>query len=176
MVLLKVLYQYRAAMLAVLLPLLLWAIWLAGEASGRAAAELQAEADLAKERERAALVLLEAQGRVRQVEQQARREAAARDQLHQEQMKNVEDDKARVLRAHADGAVRLSVPVKRAECRASQPAASGAAGAGDPAPRAELSGAAAEFLVGLASDADKVALELNRCADRVALLERLMAE
>ncbi|MEQ6289621.1 lysis system i-spanin subunit Rz [Vogesella sp. GCM10023246] len=91
----------------------------------------------------------------------------AAETRYREGLLNVQAEKNRILADHAAGRLRLSVPVKPASCPAAGVAANLAEGGADPAPRAELSDAATEFLVGLASEADAVAVELNRCVDRL---------
>ncbi|MCQ4143234.1 lysis system i-spanin subunit Rz [Vogesella sp. AC12] len=118
---------------------------------------------------------------INDLQQQLRRaESAGASQLlaaetrYQKGLLDVQTQKARILAGHAAGTARLSVPVKAASCTAASPAANLAGDGADPAPRAELSNEAAEFLVGLAAEADAVAVELNRCADRVDMNERLL--
>ncbi|WP_081455922.1 lysis system i-spanin subunit Rz [Pseudogulbenkiania ferrooxidans] len=117
---------------------------------------------------------------INDLQQQLRRqEARAASQLlaaetnYQESLRHVEAEKSRLLADAAAGRRRLSVPVKAASCPAAGSTAQGAGGAADPAPRAELSDAAAGFLVGLAAEADAVAVELNRCVDRLEVLWHL---
>ncbi|MEQ6292207.1 lysis system i-spanin subunit Rz [Vogesella sp. GCM10023246] len=117
---------------------------------------------------------------INDLQQQLRRkESAASSALlaaetrYREGLLNVQAEKNRILSDAAAGRLRLSVPVKPANCPAASAAANVAEDGADPAPRAELSDSATEFLVGLASEADAVAVELNRCADRKFLgLER----
>lgn len=118
---------------------------------------------------------------INDLQQQLRRtESAGASQLlaaetrYHEGLLDVQAQKNRILAAHAAGTARLSVPVKAASCTAGGAAANVAVGTADPASRAELSDAAAGFLVGLAAEADSVAVELNRCADRVDVLENLL--
>lgn len=119
---------------------------------------------------------------INDLQQQLRRkENAGASQLlaaetrYQKGIADVQAQKNRILAAHAAGTARLSVPVNAASCTAAIPAANVAGGGADPAPRAELSDAAAGFLVGLAAESDAVAVELNRSADRVDVLDGLLS-
>lgn len=119
---------------------------------------------------------------INDLQQQLRRaESAGANQLlaaetrYQKGLADVQAQKDRILADHAAGTARLSVPVKAASCTVASPAANLAGVGADPAPRAELSDAAAGFLVGLAAESDAVAVELNRCADRVDVLEGLLS-
>lgn len=119
---------------------------------------------------------------INDLQQQLRRaESAGASQLlaaetrYQKGLADVQAQKDRILAAHAAGTARLSIPVKAASCTAASLAANVAGGRTDPAPRAELSDAAASFLVGLAAESDAVAVELNRCADRVDVLESFLS-
>ena len=118
---------------------------------------------------------------INDLQQQLRRtESAGASQLlaaetrYQKGLADVQTQKNRILAAHAASTARLSVPVKAASCTAASPTANVAGGSADPAPRAELSDAAVGFLVGLTAESDAVAVELNRCADRVEVNERLL--
>lgn len=118
---------------------------------------------------------------INDLQQQLRRaETAAASRLltaetrYQKGLADVQAQKDRILAAHTAGTARLSVPVKAASCTATSPAANLAGDGADPAPRAELSDTAVGFLVGLAAEADAVAVELNRCAARVEVNERLL--
>lgn len=104
---------------------------------------------------------------LRRNESAAAAKLLAAETRYREGLLNVQAEKNRILADHAAGRLRLSVPVKPASCPAAGAAANLAEGGADQAPRAELSDAATEFLVGLASEADAVAVELGRCADRV---------
>lgn len=115
------------------------------------------------------------QQRLRRQEAKAAGQLLAAETNYQESLRHVEAEKNRVLADAAAGLRRLSVPVKVAGVPAAGAAAQGAGGAADPAPRAELSDEAAGFLVGLAAEADAVAVELNRCADRVDVLQVLLS-
>ncbi|WP_174875207.1 lysis system i-spanin subunit Rz [Vogesella oryzae] len=115
---------------------------------------------------------------INDLQQQRRRDDAvaatkllAAEESYRKGLLDVQAEKNRILADAAAGRLRLSIPVKPASCPAAGTAANVAEGGADPAPRAELSDAATEFLVGLASEADAVAVELNRCADRVDVLE-----
>lgn len=104
------------------------------------------------------------------------REAREREQRHaqdianvsaqyQEDLKYVKQQKDRVIADLRAGTQRLRIPIAAspAACSGITPEAFAAAGGRDGAARAELSGEAAEFLVGLASDADEIAHQLTRC-------------
>ena len=119
---------------------------------------------------------------INDLQQQLRRtESAGAGQLlaaetrYQKGLADVQAEKTRILTAHAAGTARLSVPVKAASCKATSPAANLAGSGADPAPRAELSDTAVGFFVGLSAESDTVAVELNRCADRVDVLEGLLS-
>ncbi|MEQ6290552.1 lysis system i-spanin subunit Rz [Vogesella sp. GCM10023246] len=110
---------------------------------------------------------------INDLQQQLRRkESAAASALlaaetrYREGLLNVQAEKNRILADAAAGRLRLSVPIKPASCPAAGAAANVAEGGADPAPRAELSDAATAFLVSLASEADAIAVELNRCVSR----------
>lgn len=107
------------------------------------------------------------QQQLRRQETKVAGQLLAAETNYQESLRHVEAEKSRLLAAVAVGKRRLSVPVKSASCSAAGSAAQGAGGGADPAPRAELSAEAGEFLVGLAAEADAVAVELNRCVDRL---------
>lgn len=98
----------------------------------------------------------------------------AAETRYREGLLNVQAEKNRILTDHVAGRQRLSVPVKAASGTTASAAANPAGGGSDQAQRAELSNEAAEFLVGLAAEADAVAVELNRCATRVEVNERLL--
>ncbi|MCP1289806.1 lysis protein [Chromobacterium sp. S0633] len=107
------------------------------------------------------------QQRLRRQEAKAASQLLAAETNYQESLRHVEAEKNRLLADAVAGRRRLSVPVKAASCSPAGSATYGAGGSADPAPRAELSVEAAGFLVGLAAEADAVAVELNRCVDRV---------
>lgn len=114
---------------------------------------------------------------INDLQQQLRRnESAAATKLlaaearYRKGLLDVQAEKNRILAGHAAGRLRLSVPIKPTSCPAAGAAANLAEGGANPAPRAELSAAAAEFLVGLASEADAVAVELNRCVSRLEVV------
>lgn len=118
---------------------------------------------------------------INDLQQQLRRkESAAASALlaaetrYREGLLNVQAEKNRIFADHVAGRQRLSVPIKPASCTTTSAAANVAGGGADQTQRAELSNEAAEFLVGLAADADSVAVELNRCADQVDVLKSLL--
>jgi len=118
---------------------------------------------------------------INDLQQQLRRaESAAAGQLlaaetrYREGLLNVQAEKNRILADHVAGRQRMSVPIKAASGTTASAAANPAGGGSDQAQRAELSNEAAEFLVGLASEADAVVVELKRCVDRVDILSRLL--
>lgn len=118
---------------------------------------------------------------INDLQQQLRRKESAMasallaaETRYREGLLNVQAEKNRVFADHAAGRQRLSVPIKPASCTTTIAAANVAGGGADQTQRAELSNEAAEFLVGLAADADSVAVELNRCADQVDVLKSLL--
>lgn len=115
------------------------------------------------------------QQRLRRQESAAASQLLAAENRYQKGLSDVEAEKNRIIAGYRAGAVRLSIPVKAAAFRPEGAAPGGSEGGADPAPRAELSDAAAGFLVGLAAEADAVAVELNRCADRVDVLQALLS-
>lgn len=129
-------------------------------------------ADTTRERNHNA-ALNDLQQRLRHQEADAARQLLAAETRYQEQRRHAETEKARILADHAAGLRRLSVPIKPAACHVANPSANVGGSSTDPAPRAELSAEAVGFLVGLAAEADAVAIELNRCADRLAIREQL---
>ena len=99
--------------------------------------------------------------------------AAAVNAIQTKFVKDLQHEKARhdsTVAALRSGALRLRIPV--ASCSQGGGSAVGTPGASaggrDAAPRAELSEPAAEFLVGLASDADQVVHQLTACQAIVA--------
>lgn len=110
------------------------------------------------------------QQQLRRTESTAAGQLLAAETRYQKGLADVQAEKARILAAHAAGTARLSVPVKVASCTAGSAAANLAASGADPAPRAELSDAAVGFFVGLASEADGVAVELNRCVEQLDVM------
>lgn len=140
-----------------------WWVYSHGKAGVTLARDL---ADAERERNNNATIN-DLQQQLRRNESAAAAKLLAAETLYREGLLNVQAEKNRILADHAAGRLRLSVPVKPASCPAAGVAANLAEGGAYPAPRAELSDAATEFLVGLASDADAVAVALNRCVDHL---------
>jgi hypothetical protein len=112
--------------------------------------------------EQTAKRLAEEQKRVREIESKARAELDVIRKQYETRIKEGEDEKRRVLADLRDARRRLSIPAKCPEARrAPEGGASPAAAGGHAAERAELSPEAAEFLVGLASEADEVVRQLQ---------------
>lgn len=117
----------------------------------------------------AARKLAESQERAREIESTA---AAEYRRLSHAYLQDRQDDRQKLEKLRADlraDVRRLSIPVAandRGHNGLSD--ATGPADRGDDAPRARLSGSAADFLVGLASDADDIARQLRLCQSVVA--------
>lgn len=88
---------------------------------------------------------------------------AAVSKNYQEELKNAKVEKDRVIAGLRGGAFRLRIPVAAAgkACGNSTAETPTAAGGRDGETRSELSPAAAEFLVGLASECDDVTRQLG---------------
>ncbi len=101
----------------------------------------------------------------RQQEQDAATAIAVISSQHQRELHHVKADKDRVITDLRSGAYRLRIPVASAiNTYGDNPSqAAPATNCRDGEARAELSGAAAEFLVGLASEADEVVVQLGAC-------------
>lgn len=121
--------------------------------------------------------LAAANARIVELQTEVRRKeavyAAAVNAIQTKFQKDLKHEKTRhdsTVAALRAGTLRLRIPV--ASCPAGGGSAGGAPGTGtsgrDAAPRAELSEPAAEFLVGLASDADQVVHQLTACQAIVA--------
>lgn len=103
----------------------------------------------------------------RQQERDAADALAVISHNYQEDLKHVKTEKDRVIAGLRGGAFRLRIPVAArltADGSGTAEAAASACGR-DAGARAELSGQASEFLVGLASEADEVAKQLGRCQE-----------
>lgn len=132
------------------------------------------------ERENAELVAANSkiktlEDKYRQQEQDAATAIAVISSQYEKELHRVKTDKDRTIAGLRDGSVRLRIPVASAFNTSGGEAGATASGSGarDGGARAELSGAAAEFLVGLASEADEVVKQLGACqavvnADREA--------
>lgn len=103
--------------------------------------------------------------KARATEHQHGQDMAAASAQYQKDLTHEKATRDRVIADLRSGALRLRVPVTCAISTAGDStAAAGASAAGrDGETRAELSGAAAEFLVGLASEADEVVHQLTAC-------------
>lgn len=129
--------------------------------------------------------LLAANAKIKSLEEQYRQqEQDAADAIaiisfnYQKDLQHVQAEKDRVISGLRDGTVRLFVPTASSlHPDGGAPAAVAAPACGcDAAARAELSGAAAEFLVGLASEADEVAKQLGRCQEIIKADRRNQGE
>lgn len=89
---------------------------------------------------------------------------------YQEDLKHEKTKADRVIGDLRRGALRLRIPATCPDAARDGGAAATGAGSGgrDGETRAELSGAAAEFLVGLASEADAIVLQLTACQGVIA--------
>lgn len=130
----------------------------------------QAERSAWLKRENAELTM--ANAKIKTLEEEYRkREAqhatdmAAVSTKYQQELAHVKADKDRVIADLRSGALRLRIAVAAARPGGgSAAAATGTAAAGcDGEARAELSGAASEFLVGLANECDEVTHQLAAC-------------
>jgi len=169
----KMIWSRLAPVFVVLVPLALshgLAYW-----SGQSAERDDWRLRTAEQGRRDEQVIADLQRQLRHAETRATSDLLAAETRYRKDLQNVESEKNRLLAGLRAGAVRLSVPVKPQVCQPAGAAPGGAEGGTDPAPRAELSDAAAGFLVELGAEADAVAVELNRCADRVDVLERLFS-
>lgn len=128
--------------------------------------------------------LQKANARIVELEEDARRREATHAQdmaaaaaQYQKEKAHVEADRDRTIADLRSGALRLRIPIAAA-CAGTVGGTAAAPGAGagrsDDPTTAELSAAAAEFLVGLAAEADAVVNQLTACqavviADRKAI-------
>ncbi|ATD60418.1 MAG: lysis system i-spanin subunit Rz [Janthinobacterium svalbardensis] len=127
--------------------------------------------DVATAQETAATALVQATGRVLQLERTAAGQLAARTDQLTEDNHHAKTDRDRFMADVRSGAIRLSIPVA-SHC------ASAGAGPADPAAasgnrqqaRAELDGAAAAALDAIASDGDAATRQLNACIDAYNLV------
>jgi prophage endopeptidase len=101
-------------------------------------------------------------------------EARAKESLHavklasisatyQEEIKNVKDKAARVISDVRSNAIKLRIPVTETACRSEASTTPASPERRDGETRAELSDEAAEFLIGLASEADEIVKQLQAC-------------
>ncbi|WP_148716691.1 lysis system i-spanin subunit Rz [Chitinolyticbacter meiyuanensis] len=148
----------RWLLLAGLAAALLGYGWLRGAASVRDDWE---RADLRRDLQDAQ-ALVTAHDKARRIERDAATREAAAERTYQESLTHEKARHDRLLADARRGAVRLSVPVRTVDA-CPVPAAAAGTGRGDGEARAELSDAAAGFLVGLAFDADTVVRQLTAC-------------
>jgi hypothetical protein len=101
----------------------------------------------------------------RQQEQDAATVIGLISSQYQRELHHVKTDKDRIIADLRGGAYRLRIPVTSAPdtCGSVAPEAAASARRRDGDTRAELSNEAAEFLVGLASEADEVVKQLGAC-------------
>ncbi len=132
-----------------------------GEQAERAAWQQRENAELTAANAR--IVELSAAYRAR--EQQHAADLASASATYQESLQHEKATHDRTLVDLRSGALRLRVPLARRQTAAGERAAEAGAGAGrcDGETHAELSVAASEFLVGLASEADEVVHQLAAC-------------
>nr|WP_240943521.1 lysis system i-spanin subunit Rz [Janthinobacterium lividum] len=121
--------------------------------------------------ETAATALVQATGRVLQLERAATGQLAARtDQLNQDNH-HAQTDRDRFMADVRSGAIRLSIPVA-GHCPGTGAGTTDSAAAGGDRhqARAELDGAAAAALDTIASDGDAATRQLNACIDAYNLM------
>lgn len=116
--------------------------------------------------------LADANARVRATEQKSAQDLAAISATYQKGLSDVVSTHKDVVARIRSGALRLSVPA-RADTGDTAGASAAGASERDADARCQLSDTAAEFLTGLASEADGVARQLSACqaivtADRAA--------
>lgn len=116
--------------------------------------------------------LVQANAKIKQLEEDARaterRHAESIAQVskkYQEELQHAKSRKDRVIADLRAGDQRLRIPVAATGCAGGSEAGTTSASAvrRDGEARAELSDAAAEFLVGLATEADEIVHQLNAC-------------
>ncbi len=132
-----------------------------GEVAERARWQVRENEELAAAN--STIIMLNRQARDR--ERQHAEDMALASAYYQEDIRRVELKKDRVIADLRAGTQRLRIPIAAspAACSGITTEAFAAASGRDGAARAELSGSAAEFLVGLAIDADKVVHQLTAC-------------
>jgi len=117
----------------------------------------------------ASVKLIEAtNAKVREIERESASRSADTSAEYQRKLKEKEHEKDRAVAAVRAGMRSMFVNVTPGSCTNDVPGPSPALGGRDGSGRAELSGAAAEFLIGEASRADKLAEQLTACQARVA--------
>lgn len=127
--------------------------------------------DAATAQATAAAALVQATGRVLQLERTAASALAARtDQLTQE-TQHAQTDRDRFMADVRSGAIRLSIPVAgHCPSTGAGPADSAAAGGDRQQARAELDLSVAAALDAIASDGDEATRQLNACIDTYNLM------
>lgn len=132
-----------------------------GEVAERARWQVRENEELAAAN--STIIMLNRQARDR--ERQHAEDMALASAHYQEDLRRVELKKDRVIADLRAGTQRLRIPIASspAACSGITPEAFSATSGRDGEARAELSGSAAEFLVGLAIDADKVVHQLTAC-------------
>lgn len=151
---------------------------LAGAVLGWAVQGWRKDADLARlrtdaatARETAAAALVQATGRVLQLERTAASALAARSDQLTEEDHHAQTDRDHFMANVRNGAIRLSIPVASYCPGTGAGAADSAAAGGDrQQARAELDGAAAAALDAIASDGDAATRQLNACIDAYNLV------
>lgn len=103
----------------------------------------------------------------RQQERDAADAIAVISSQYQKDLNHVKTEKDRVIAGLRGGAFRLRIPVATSvqACGGAASEVAAPTGGRDGGTRAELSGEASEFLVGLTSEADEVTKQLGRCQD-----------
>ena len=121
--------------------------------------------------ETAATALVQATGRVLQLERAAVGQLAARTDQLTEDNHHAHTDRDGFMADVRSGAIRLSIPVAgNCPCAGAGPANSAAAGVDRHQARAELDGAAAAALDAIAGDGDAATRQLNACIDAYNLV------
>lgn len=123
--------------------------------------------DLVAERG-AAKALAAANVSVRGTEQKSILDMNTASTIYQKGSSDVIKNQKTVMADVRSGAVRLSIATSADPAGAPGPAGAGASGPDDP-PRSQLSDTAADFLTGLASEADVIALQLTACQSLLAI-------
>lgn len=132
-----------------------------GEVAERARWQVRENEELAAAN--STIIMLNRQARDR--ERKHAEDIALISAQYQEDLRRVELKKDRVIADLRSGAQRLRIPIatNQTACSGISTEAFASASRRDDAPRAELSEEAAEFLVGLASEADEVVHQLTAC-------------
>lgn len=162
------------ALIALAAVLFLIAAFFAGQHQGKKIERAEWQAKEIKAAQDAADRLAEVQDETRQAEQAHQAAMVAASSTYLKELAHVRTEKDRVIANLRAGAIRLRDPGPYSFGRDSMPTTCPGAGRCDGGTGADLSDAAAEFLVHLASEADEVTRQLAACQrilteDRAAL-------